>query len=45
MKFELGQNRVEQELRENLDFGFLGAKLDRSKHKLEAKSVSYLARF
>ena len=45
MKFELGQNRVEQELRENLDFGFLGAKLSRSKHKMEKKSVLNLARF
>ena len=37
--------RVEQELRENLDLGFLGAKLSRSKQKLEEKSATNLARF
>ena len=43
-KTSMEDDRVEQELRENLDLGFLGAKLSRSKHKLEEKSVSNLAR-
>ena len=37
--------RVKQELCENIDLMFLGAKLSRLKHKLEENSVSNLARF